>query len=138
MVRLLFNIFSSEYYLNPYSTNDIDFWLWYTHLFKIDFCRQRISLWTSVVEATNVGILMAENNFIIMQKLENVQHKLFDFMMWSMWKKRNIKVLDNIFEFNQIVCERANNFLASYKNAQKVRTVASYRRTTRGSINGMD
>jgi hypothetical protein len=106
MVRLLFSIFSSKMYSNPGDVDGRDFCLRYTHLFKIDFCWQHISLWINVVEA--------ESMFIIMQKLENVHLELFDFMMWGMWKGINIKVWDNIFEFNQIMCKKANLILDKY------------------------
>jgi hypothetical protein len=58
--------------------------------------------------------------FSIMQILDKSQQELFSVMSWSIWKRRNNIVWEHAVETNQVVCDRAINLLASWRNVQQL------------------
>jgi hypothetical protein len=44
--------------------------------------------------------------------------------VWSIWKNRNSKIWNDVSNTCQTICDRANLFLASWKNAQDVKVAA--------------
>jgi hypothetical protein len=55
-----------------------------------------------------------------MQILDKSQQELFSVMPWSIWKRRNNIVWEHAVETNQVVCDRAINLLASWRNVQQL------------------
>jgi ribonuclease HI len=46
-------------------------------------------------------------------------------MVWSIWKRRNNQVWENITETAQTVCERARHLITSWRNAQNYQSLAN-------------
>jgi hypothetical protein len=46
-------------------------------------------------------------------------------MVWSIWKRKNNQVWDNITDSDQTVCERAMHLITSWRNAQNLRALAN-------------
>jgi hypothetical protein len=46
-------------------------------------------------------------------------------MVWSIWKRRNNKVWDNIVDSDQAVIERAKHLITGWRNAQQLRNLAN-------------
>ncbi|GAU43413.1 hypothetical protein TSUD_398900, partial [Trifolium subterraneum] len=61
----------------------------------------------------------------ILQSLNKEQQEIFSVLLWSIWKRRNAKVWDNITESNTNVYERAQHLLTSWKHAQQTRSYAN-------------
>ncbi|KAK2356026.1 hypothetical protein QL285_093387 [Trifolium repens] len=60
-----------------------------------------------------------------MQNLSQEQQANFSVLLWSIWKRRNNKVWNNISETNTTVCERARHLITSWKQAQQIRSSAN-------------
>jgi len=59
--------------------------------------------------------------FTLLQQLDASQQQLFVVTLWSIWKSRNNKVWNNAVETTQQIGERAEAFLTSWKNAQRIK-----------------
>jgi hypothetical protein len=86
-------------------------------------CWQRVGLWDIVSTCLNTNNSVAENIFVILHRLNKDDQELFSVMVWSLWKRRNNQVWENIIELNQTVCERAKHLLIGWRNAQQVRSL---------------
>jgi hypothetical protein len=86
-------------------------------------CWQRVGLWDIVSTCLNTNNSVAENIFVILHRLNKDDQELFSVMVWSLWKRRNNQVWENITELNQTVCERAKHLLIGWRNAQQVRSL---------------
>jgi hypothetical protein len=86
---------------------------------------QRAGMWTHI----NVGLVAsnnaAENLFLILQRLEKDQQEFFCVMVWSIWKRKNNKVWDNIIDSDQYVIERAKHLITGWRKAQQIRKRAN-------------
>jgi isoaspartyl peptidase/L-asparaginase-like protein (Ntn-hydrolase superfamily) len=59
--------------------------------------------------------------FCIMQKLQPTQCSLFGTILWSLWKRRNVKLCQRIHEKNAQVVERDVHMLENWKLMQEMR-----------------
>jgi hypothetical protein len=69
--------------------------------------------------------MQKETLFSILQSLNHEQMEFFCVMVWSIWKRRNNKVWDNVVDSDQAVIERANHLITGWRNAQKLRNLAN-------------
>jgi hypothetical protein len=73
----------------------------------------------------NVNNNIADNRFLVLHRIDKAQQELFSIMVWSIWKRKNNQVWDNITDSDQIVCERAMHLITSWRNAQNLRALAN-------------
>ncbi|MCH88259.1 pentatricopeptide repeat-containing protein, partial [Trifolium medium] len=77
----------------------------------------------------NPGNTTTATMFLILQNPDLHQQDIFSVMLWSIWKRRNNQVWEQIAEMSQIVCDRASNLIMSWRNAQQIRNSADVTRT---------
>jgi hypothetical protein len=65
-------------------------------------------------EGLNVNNNIADNLFLALHRLDKGQQELFSVTVWSIWKRKNNQVWDNIADSNQTVCERARYLITSW------------------------
>ncbi|KAK2355577.1 hypothetical protein QL285_092977 [Trifolium repens] len=88
-------------------------------------CWQRTGLWTHINACLAANNNAKETLFSILQSLNHEQMEFFCVMVWSIWKRRNNKVWNNIVDSDQAVIERANHLITGWRNAQKLRNLAN-------------
>ncbi|GAU17471.1 hypothetical protein TSUD_340140 [Trifolium subterraneum] len=88
-------------------------------------CWQQAGLWNQIDAGLNTSNNIADILLFILQSLNKEQQEIFSVLLWSIWKRRNAKVWDNITESNTNVYERAQHLLTSWKQAQQTRSYAN-------------
>jgi ribonuclease HI len=88
-------------------------------------CWQQEGLWNHINAGLNTSNNIAYILLSILHNLNQEQQANFSVLLWSIWKRRNNKVWNNISETNTTVCERARHFITSWKQAQQIRSSAN-------------
>ncbi|PNX70097.1 pentatricopeptide repeat-containing protein, partial [Trifolium pratense] len=88
-------------------------------------CWQRAGLWTHIGTGLVANNNIAENLFSILHRLNKDQQEFFCVLVWSIWKRRNNKVWENVTDSDQTVIERAKHLITSWRNAQQIRQSAN-------------
>jgi hypothetical protein len=86
---------------------------------------QQAGLWNHISAGLNISSNITDNLFSILQNLDKEQQELFSVMVWSIWKRRNNQVWDNVADSNRTVCERARHLITSWRQAQHIRSHVS-------------
>ncbi|GAU46456.1 hypothetical protein TSUD_402230 [Trifolium subterraneum] len=69
-------------------------------------CWQRVNLWDQISAGLNINNNISDNLFSILQRLDKEEQELFGVMVWSIWKRRNNQVWDNITDSNRTQLRR--------------------------------
>ncbi|CAJ2636477.1 unnamed protein product [Trifolium pratense] len=88
-------------------------------------CWQQAGLWAHIGTGLVANNNIAENLFSILHRLNKDQQELFCVLVWSIWKRRNNKVWENVTDSDQTVVERAKHLITSWRNAQQIRQSAN-------------
>ncbi|MCH98286.1 ribonuclease H protein, partial [Trifolium medium] len=64
-------------------------------------CWQQASLWDQVNAGLNINNNITDNIFSILNRLDKAQQELFSVMAWSIWKRRNNQVWENVTDTAQ-------------------------------------
>ncbi|GAU29840.1 hypothetical protein TSUD_223860 [Trifolium subterraneum] len=88
-------------------------------------CWQQAGLWNQIHPGLNTSNNIADILLFILQSLNKEQQEIFSVLLWSIWKRMNAKVWNNITESNTNVYERAQHLLTSWKQAQQTRSYAN-------------
>jgi hypothetical protein len=88
-------------------------------------CWQQEGLWNHINAGLNISNNIVDILLSILHNLNQEQQANFSVLLWSIWKRRNNKVWNNISETNTTVCERARHLITSWKQAQQIRSSAN-------------
>jgi len=77
-----------------------------------------VNLWESIDRVLHQNYNMDAVMFSLLQQLTICQSELFVKILWSLWKRRNLKLWQQKNETNMQVVERATYFLEDWKSAQ--------------------
>ncbi|CAJ2637029.1 unnamed protein product [Trifolium pratense] len=88
-------------------------------------CWQRAGLWNHVNAGLNTNNNIDENLFSVLHRLDKDQQEFFSVMVWSIWKRRNNQVWDNITDSDQNVVARARHLITSWRDAQQIRSLTN-------------
>ena len=77
-----------------------------------------VNLWESIDRVLHQNYNMDAVMFSLLQQLTICQSELFVKILWSLWKRRNLKLRQQKNETNMQVVERATYFLEDWKSAQ--------------------
>ncbi|XP_058752178.1 uncharacterized protein LOC131625327 [Vicia villosa] len=84
-------------------------------------CWKRVGLWPLLQRISSNGELFASVIFSFLQ-VSNQDHKaIFSVTLWSIWKGRNNQVWNQVEESPTLICQRDNQLLTDWKEAQKYR-----------------
>ncbi|CAJ2632963.1 unnamed protein product [Trifolium pratense] len=87
-------------------------------------CWQQAGLWAHISTGLGANNNIAENLFSILHRLNKDQQELFCVLVWSIWKRRNNKVWEDVTDSDQTVVERAKHLITSWRSAQQIRQSA--------------
>ncbi|CAJ2675491.1 unnamed protein product [Trifolium pratense] len=87
-------------------------------------CWQQAGLWAHISTGLGANNNIAENLFSILHWLNKDQQELFCVLVWSIWKRRNNKVWEDVTDSDQTVVERAKHLITSWRSAQQIRQSA--------------
>ncbi|CAJ2647435.1 unnamed protein product [Trifolium pratense] len=85
----------------------------------------RAGLWNHVNAGLNTNNNIDDNLFSVLHRLDKDQQEFFSVMVWSIWKRRNNQVWDNITDSDQTVVERARHLITSWRDAQQIRSLTN-------------
>lgn len=79
-----------------------------------------VQLWNTIDRTLRKNYNMDALIFTLLDQLPLVQRELFVTIMWSMWKRRNLKLWQQQNETIMHVLERAKHTLDDWRSAQQI------------------